>query len=259
MNYFIIILGIIVVFLIYYVYTIVTAIPTIIKSVDLTQAVANIPSSAITNPYSTNYTIGVWVYVSQFTPQIGRFLMYGDATNNGPNSLFSLRMDTNGNNLYADVLVNKIGGGTTVMPVLLNLTQDSFPIQKWVYVVVSVSYNYIEGYLNGKFMTAVNISNNTSFGVNGVHQVQAPKDPNAGATFYFGGLGSTMDDGITVRTNGCPVMLTQLSRWETPLTAGDIYNNYLKGNGQKTSIWGPSYHMNINVTQDNSSYVLPIF
>jgi len=54
-------------------------------------------------------------------------------------------------------------------------------------------------------------------------------------------------------------MLTQLSRWESPLTAGDIYNNYLKGNGQKTSIWGPSYHMNINVTQDNSSYVLPIF
>ena len=259
MNYIIIILVIIIVFLIYYVYTIVTAVPTIIKSVDLTQAVANIPSSAISNPYSTNYTIGVWVYVSQFTPQIGRFLMYGDAANNASKSMFSLRMDTTGNNLYADVLVNKIGGGTTIMPVLLNLTQGSFPIQKWVYVVVSVSYNYIEAYLNGKFMTAVNINNNTSFGVNGIRQVQAPKDPNAGATFYFGGLGSTMDDGKTTRTNGCPIILTQLSRWDSPLTAGDIYNNYLKGNGQQTSIWGPSYHMNINVTQDNNSYVLPVF
>jgi hypothetical protein len=258
MNYFIIILGIIVVFLIYYVYKIVTAVPTIAKTVDLTQAVANIPSSAITDPYSTNYTVGVWVYVSQFTPQIGRFLMFGDAENNGTNSLFSLRMDANGNNLYADVLVNKEGGGKTVLPVLLSLTKDSFPIQKWVYVVVSVSYNYIEGYLNGKFMTAVNISNNTSLGVNGIYQATAPKDLNAGATFYFGGQGSNTDD-ASVRTTGSPVILSQLSRWNTPLSAGDIYNIYLKGNGQQSSIWGPTYHMNINIQQDKNTFVLPVF
>jgi hypothetical protein len=108
MNYFVIILGIIVVFLIFYVYTIVTAVPVIVKSVDLTQPVANIPPSSITNPYSVNYSVAVWVYVDQFTPEIGRFLMFGDAAHNGANSLFSLRMDTRGNNLYADVLVNQI-------------------------------------------------------------------------------------------------------------------------------------------------------
>jgi len=259
MNYFIIILGIIVVFLIYYVYTVVTAVPVIVKSVDLTQPVAKIPSSSITNPYSTNYTVGVWVYVQNFTPQIGRFLMYGDANYNGPNSLFSLRMDTNGNNLYADVLVNKIGGGTTVLPVLLNLTNDSFPIQKWVYVVVCASYNYIEGYLNGKFMTAVNISNNTSYGVNGTYMAQAPKDPNAGATFSFGGQGTTMDDGITVRQSGSPVVLSQLSRWDSPLTAGDIYNTYMKGNGQQSSIWGQGYNMNILIKNGKNVHDISVF
>ena len=114
--------------------------------------------------------------------------MFGDATHNGANSLFSLRMDTRGNNLYADVLVNQIGGGSTIMPVLLNLTNDSFPIQKWVYVVVVSSYNYIEGYLNGKFMTAVNISNNTSYGVNGIYYdfnpgTIKPADANSGINY----------------------------------------------------------------------------
>jgi hypothetical protein len=258
MNYFVIILGIIVVFLIFYVYTIVTAVPVIVKSVDLTQPVANIPPSSITNPYSVNYTVGVWVYVDQFTPEIGRFLMFGDATHNGANSLFSLRMDTRGNNLYADVLVNQIGGGSTIMPVLLNLTNDSFPIQKWVYVVVVSSYNYIEGYLNGKFMTAVNISNNTSYGVNGIYQAQAPKDVNASATFYFGGQGSVTDNNST-RLNGSPVVLSQLSRWDSPLTAGDVYNNYMKGNGQQSSIWGQSYNMDVVIRQGKNKNVLSVF
>jgi hypothetical protein len=259
MNYFIIVLAIIIIFLIYYIYSILNSVPVIIKSVDLTQSIPNIPSSSISNAYSTNYTIGVWVYVANFTPQIGRFLMYGDTLYNGPNSLFSLRMDTNGNNLYADILVNKIGGGQTVLPVMLNSTNSSFPIQKWVYVCVCSSYNYIEGYLNGKFTTAVNISNNTSYGVNGIFQAQAPNDVNAGATFYFGGQGTTMDDGITIRQNGSPVVLSQLSRWDTPLTAGDIYNNYMKGNGQESGILGEGYNMDIVISQGKNKYGLSVF
>lgn len=258
MNYFIIILGIIVALIIYYVYTIVTAIPTIIKSVDLTKKVENVPSTSITDPYSINYTIGVWVYVSQYSSQIGRFLMFGDKNREEP--LFSLRMDTNGNNLYADILVNKRGtiGETKILPVLLNSAQDSFPIQKWVYVVVTATYNYVEAYLNGKFITAVNISNNSSSDVNGIYQATPPKDPNAGATFTFGGVGSNIGGGKT-RDLGCPIILSQLSRWNEPLTAGDVYNNYLKGNGEESSLWGPSYHMDINVTQDKNSYVLSVF
>ena len=264
MNTLIIILGIVLVIMIYYVYSIVAAVPTVIKTVDLNQTPPTISPTSISDPYSINYTIGVWVYVSQFTPQIGRFMMYGDKTYYGPQSLFSLRMDANKNYLYADVLVNKMGPGgsttqtPTILPVLLNVTQDAFPLQKWVYIVVSVSYNFVEAYLNGKFITAVNIHNNSSFGVNGIFQAPAPKDPNSGATFTFGGLGSTMDDG-SIRQSGCPVLLSQVSRWNSPLTSGDIYNIYLKGNGQKESIFGPAYNMSLNVTQGKKSYVLPIF
>jgi hypothetical protein len=124
--------------------------------------------------------------------------------------------------------------------------------------VVSVSSNFVEAYINGKFVTAVNINNNTTYGINGVYQALAPKDPNSGATFAFGGQGSTMDDG-TIRQSGCQVVLSQLSRWDTPLSSGDVYNNYLKGNGESTSIWGPSYHLNISLSQNQNTYTLPVF
>ena len=264
MNILIIILGIIIVFMVYYIYTILTAVPKIIKKMDLSQTVEVVSPTKINDPYSANYTIGVWVYINQYTPTIERFLMYGDKTYFGSQSLFSLRMDTQKNDLYADILVNKMPepGSTTmtptIMPILLNLTQDAFPIQKWVYVVVSVSYNFVETFLNGKFISAVNIHNNTSYKVNGIFQAPTPKDPNAGATFTFGGPGSTMDNG-TVRKDGCPVLLSQLSRWNSPLTSGDIYNNYMKGNGEESSAFGPSYHLNVHLSQDKNSYVLPVF
>ena len=264
MNTVIIVLGIVVILLAYYIYTILTATPVIIKNINLTESAPAIPSSKISDPYSVNYTIGVWVYINNFSPQIERFLMFGDNNYKGAQSLFSLRMDTQSNNLYADILVNKMTKPPasvptpTILPVLINITPDAFPIQKWVYVAVSVSYNFVEAYINGKFMTAVNIHNNSSYGINGVFQAQAPKDTNSAATFSFGAKGTTMDSGST-RENGSPVMLSQLTRWNTPQAAGDIYNEYMKGNGQQGSMFGPSYHLDINLTQDKSVYTLPVF
>ena len=34
----------------------------------------------------------------------------------------------------------------------------------------------------------------------------------------------------------------------------------MKGNGmERNSIWGPSYHMDINVKRGSNNYVLPVF
>lgn len=264
MNTVIIILGIVVVLLSYYIYTILTSTPVVVKNLDLTETVEPIPPSKISDPYSINYTVGVWIYINNFSPKIDRFLMFGDNTYKGAQSLFSLRMDTQSNKLYADILANKITNTPGVNPqpqilsVLINITPDAFPIQRWVYVAVSVSYNFVEAYINGKFMTAVNIQNNTSKGVNGVFYVEAPTDKNASATFSFGGKGSKMDNGST-RENGCPVLLSNLTRWNTPQSAGDIYNEYMKGNGQQGSIFGPTYGLDINLKQDKDVYTLSVF
>lgn len=251
MNFLIIVLAIVIILLAYYIYTVLSAVPVVGKNLDLTLAVPSVKPSSIKNPYSVNYTIGVWVYIFNFNEQIDRFLMYGDKTYNEKNCLFSLRMDPIYARMYCDVLVKKSDGGTTVQSISLTPANDTFPIQKWVYVTVSVS-KFIECYLNGQFISATQVSDA------GVFPAPAPVDPEAGATFSFGGKGTKTDNGIT-RTNGASLSLTGLSRWDEPLSAGDVYNNYTKGNGYEKSPFGPAYHMNVNVSQGSNNYKFNIF
>jgi len=253
MNILIIVLGIIVILLTYYIYTIVSAPPSIANNIDLTNPPPVIKSSSITNPYSTNFAFGVWIYIFNFASnnQIERFIMYGDANNSGPNSYWSLRMDTSSPTLYCDILVTS-SASNGYQTQIVKIT-DNFPIQKWVYVVTSVSSGFIECYLNGSVLITQSITPNS------IYPGKPPtSDPNAGATFTFGAQGTAMDNG-TLRQNGSPMVLNMVNRWDHPLSAGEVYNNYNKGNGQSTNIWGPAYHMNLNLAQGTNNYVLPIF
>jgi hypothetical protein len=250
MTYLIIILAIVIVVLIYYIYSVLTRPPRLGNRIDLTKVPVTILPSAIKNPYSINYTISTWVYIHNF-PQnnnIERFIMYGDAEHSGPNSMWSLRMDLNTPTLFCDILANNEDSGNYVESIKLT---DNFPIQKWVYITTVVSFGYIECYLNGAFVLAQSLDT-------GVYQVNPPSNPDKWATFTFGALGTTMDNGRS-RENGCPVVLNLVSRWDYRLSAGDVYNNYNKGNGEPINMFGPAYKMNINLERGNDKYVLPVF
>jgi hypothetical protein len=256
MNYLIIILAIIVLLLVYYIYTVVTATPVVGTNIDLTQPPVVIKSSTITNPYSANYTVGVWVYIYNFTQdsQIDRFLTYGKPNTN----MFSLRMDKAKPLLYCDVLVNTPSNGIgsySVQTIPLSSENESFPIQKWTYVVVSVSNTFIECYLNGHFVSATKVNDKGLY----VIQPVANEDIESGPTFRFGAKGTKDNSTSPTRSNGCPVVLTGLSRWDSPMSAGDVYNNYMKGNGNSSSIWGSAYHMDINLKQAKNNYTLTVF
>jgi hypothetical protein len=266
MDYLIIILAIIVILLVYYIYTTVTAPPVVGTNIDLTQLPVVIKSSTITNPYSANYTVGLWVYISNFTQnsQISRFLTYGTSATD---PMFSLHMNSQQPLLYCDVLVNDSTKNPkyTRQSVQLTSENESFPIQKWTYIVVSVSNTFIECYLNGRFVSATKVSPTGLY----VLEPKAGADIESGPTFRFGAKGTKSDiitNGVVttigrgpVRSNGCPIVLTGLSRWDAPMSAGDVYNNYMKGNGNNSSIWGSGYSMDINLKQDKNVYTLPVF
>jgi hypothetical protein len=263
MNYLIIILAIIVILLVYYIYKTVTAAPVVGKNIDLTQPPVVIKSSTITNPYSANYSVGVWVYISNFTQnsKIDSFLTYGTTENK---NMFVLRMDSRKPLLYCDVLVNDSAKKYTPQTVQLSSENESFPIQKWTYVVVSVSNTFIECYLNGRFVSATKVDTNGLY----VLEPKAGADIESGPTFRFGAKGTKGDSIDTlgkvvvgsgpIRTNGCPVVLTGLSRWDSPLSAGDIYNTYMKGNGNNSQLW-ETYHMDINIKQGKNNYNMSVF
>ena len=251
MNTVIIILGIIVILLAYYIYTIVSETPTLANNIDLTKPPPEVKPTAITDPYGINYSIGVWIYISEFPQnnQIERIVSYGFEPFSGYFSLWGLRMDANYPILYCDVLISVPETDEYDLQ-SFNIT-NNFPIQKWVYVTTVISNNFMETYIDGRFVSAGVINTN-------VYSAPPATDPNAGPTFTFGAQGTKMVDG-TERTKGSPIVLTHLSRWNYPLSAGDVYNIYNKGNGQKSSIWGEAYHLNINLAQGNNNYSLPVF
>ena len=250
MNILIIILAIVVLLLVYYIYTVATAVPVVGKNIDLTQPPVVVKSSSITSPYSANYTIGVWIYVSNYTSNnaIGPFLMYGKTTP----SYFFLDMDETTPNLYCNILGSN---GTTQQRVKINNSNDSFPIQTWTYVVVSVSHTFIECYINGRFVSATKVTGGVI-----APSASANEASDAGPSFTFGAKGTsyTKSGSTVTRNNGCPIFLTGLSRWDYPLSAGDIYNNYMKGNGY-SNIWGSPYHMDVSVKKGTDNYVLNVF
>jgi hypothetical protein len=229
-----IILAIIIILLGYYVYTLVNAVPTVASKLDLSTVQLPVSPKLIKNPYSANYTIGVWVYITNYTQNIDQFITYGD-NNAASKTMFSLNMDKPTPRLYCQVLTNN-----GLQKVYLTSETETFPIQKWVYITVSVS-NFIECYLNGQFVNAVQVD------PAGVKAVVAPKDPNAGATFSFS------HDNLPL-----PIVLTGVSRWDTPLSSGDVYNNYSKGNGYEEGIFGPGYKISVNVKHGSDTYNYPV-
>ena len=231
MSTLIVILAIIVILLGYYIYTVMNAVPTVASKLDLSVAQSPVDPKLIKNPYSTNYTIAAWVYITNYTANIGQFLKYGDKRTPS-DVIFALNMDTTRPRLFCQVLTTN-----GIQKVDLTGEMDAFPIQKWVYVVVSVS-NFIECYLNGQFVNAVQINNQGAPAT-----IIAPPDVASGATFSFG---------------KCPIVLTGVSRWDTPLNSGDVYNNYSKGNGYEAGLFGPGYKISLNVKRGTDTYNLPI-
>ena len=234
--------------MLYYVYVIFSAVPRVGNRIDLTKPPVIIKPSAIKNPYSVNYTMSVWVYIHNFSldNKIDRFIMYGDSSNKDAQSLWSLRMDAKSPTLFCDIKTNSPGASKIKS---FTLTQN-FPIQKWVHVVTVVSYGYIECYLNGAFVLTQAIPG-------GVLQPTPPSNPDNSATFSFGALGTTSPTGV--RNEGSPVVLNLVSRYDYRLSAGDVYNNYISGNGEPINLFGPAYKMNINLERGSDKYVLPVF
>lgn len=245
MSYLIIILAIVIIILLYYIYSFITSVPRVANKIDLSKGSPTIDPTQIKNAYSKNYTISMWVYVKNLNAAFPELIKYGTPLT--PNNWWTLDIGSG------------TGSGSTINPTLkcsvktrastsnavasmepITIT-DNFPIQKWVYISTVVTDNYVECYLNGAFVTAKKLN----------HPIDIPVEPTeeaSAATFTF----STSP----VKPQ---ILINLVSRWDYPLSAGDIYNNYLSGNGEPTSYFGPSYTMDINLARGKEKYVLPVF
>jgi hypothetical protein len=241
MNWLIIILAIILIVLVWYIYTIYSSAPTVASNIDLSTTALTITGDQIAGGTSTTYSIGCWIFVKNANGITGKngetnvdiFNYVVDSSAPTKTNLFSLNIDrSSGLTLNAKIAT---GTGTTTQNIVLS---SNLPVQTWVYVTVSVSATYIDSYINGKLVKSTPISN--------IYQPSNyPANNKSGPTFI---------------SNTCPVIITGLSRWNTPLDPQTIWNYYSQGNGNAMQqMLGSNYHLNLVLKKDSKIHDLSIF
>jgi hypothetical protein len=217
MNPVVIVLAIIVIILIYVLYRYFTK-PTALSAKMIRLNVANppIPGTSIPNPTSTRYSYGVWTYINTWTPNQKMLISRGD----GPNAEFSLYLDPSQPILYCVV-----GGQSSIF------VTDNFPIQKWVYIVISVDNQFVDCYLDGKLVKSQKLTTQ-------------PSTNSSTLPITFG--------------QGSDIYVSNVTRWTQPMDPTTAWSNYMDGNGGSNNVLS-SYNLDLTLLKDNvqkSKYTL---
>ena len=265
MNWLIIILGVILVFLLYQLYLIYISAPVSASNIFLGKEQPSVPISSINNGNKATYTIGFWIYVNTYTPDIGEFIRFGneksgsdlknslnktslykvisiDNNNNIPNNVCTFSIDPKTPTLYANITTSKNGSNYTIesIPITTNL-----PIQTWVYVLLSVSTNagyYADGYINGKLIVSQELKNQ-------------PANPGANSGTGAGSYKNTFNFGPLSDT-----YLTKISWIGHPIDPQTAWAYYNQGNGNPQGIGSSnSYHLEVEFTNNGNVNEWKIF
>jgi len=233
MNWIIIILAVILVIILWYVYTIYNSTPTVASNIDLSTTQLAITGDQIKGGTSATYAIGCWLYVKNMpSAPVDIFNYVVDSAVTSKQNIFALKLGT------TPTLTTTVATGTSTDKPTSVVITSNLPIQTWVHVVVSVSSTYIDTYLNGKLVQSTPFNNpftSTSY----------PVDNKNGPTFV---------------SNTCPVIITGLSRWNAPLDPQTVWSYYAQGNGNAMQqMLGSDYHLNVVFKKDADAHDWKIF
>jgi len=216
MDYTVIVLGIIIVFLVYYLYVnYIGAVKTMAKSADLNSVQPTITN--IDKPANLNYSYGVWLYVNSWNNSSTKTIF--GRTNN-----IRLYLEQNTPTLKCDITTTSNQNETIIIT-------DNYPLQKWVYIIVSVDGRIVDCYINGKLVKSQKLSNDTA----------QPSDAVA-SPIVMGNFDAT---------------LANLTRTITPMDPQTAWNNYNNGNGMSGSgglFSMGSYGANLSLIKDSIQF-----
>ena len=193
------------------------------------------PPIVITNsPTSVRYSIGDWIYVNSWNNASAKPLV-------GLTGIFQLYLDSTSPTLYVDMIES--GSSGTGPEAQKFIITNNFPLQKWVYVHLSVDSQNIDMYIDGKMVKSV--------------QMTKVAQSNTTVTSYFGHnipgsmaqFGGKYFNGTYV---GSDIMMSDFRRWTAPLSPVEVWTQYSNGNTGGGSMMKSSYGMNVGLTKDNA-------
>ena len=185
MNYTFVVLGVILVVVLYILYKVFTEKKTELAT--YRKLGGTVSFSDLKNPGSGSYYISIWLYVPN--------KLAADTKIYEINRGLTLTLK-NDNSLT----VSK--GGVSSEPFTIT---DSFPLQRWTCVIVSVGGGVIDAYLDGKMVKSVK---------------DVPSNPSASSTLTEGALG-----------NGDIIYIAKFERIPKVIDAQTAYEIYMAGNG----------------------------
>ena len=197
-------------------------------NLNVTKAPDPILAEKLTNPSSTRYSYGIWIYVNSWdnTKTKTIFSRYNDIVlylDKQSTILSCLISPTKTGSDTTDALIPDATAASAVTGTTLTIT-NNFPIQKWVFVTIVIDNQIVDMYIDGKLVKSATIP-----------QVA----PNAKTNIYYGFNYDTV--------------ISNFQRWTYPLDPQSVYNYYVNG---ASSIGGGSatggYHATVTITKNNN-------
>jgi Concanavalin A-like lectin/glucanases superfamily len=219
-----IILGIIIVVLIYVLYKyFTTSTATLGSLVDLSKTNSGTPFTKkedLKDPTTTRYSYGLWLYIDTWDTTSDKTIFYRKSSA-VPTPLYDIKLylDTSSPTLRCSFYTTTTDSSKTETIIITT----NFPIQKWVYITVSVDNNIIDCYIDGKLVTSQQLKGNL--------QSQTNSD------IYVGNFNAH---------------LAKFQRTNAPTDPQTVWSNYSAGNGGNSlKKMFSSYGVDVSFKKDN--------
>ena len=216
MNYVIVLLGVLLLVVIFYMIysSYFSTASKLSGEIYLMSQPDEIKAVKLNKPDATRYSYGIWLFVNTWPP--------GFTT--GKRTIFYREKDVH---LYLDA-----NGGLKVKikpTALANdgyLLTNNFPIQKWVFIALSIDNTILDVYLDGKLIKSIAI------------------DQVAPGT----------DEPITFEASGMDAYISNFERITTPIDPQTVWNMYMRGSGSTTtaSKMVGNYNLNLTLLKDGA-------
>ena len=139
-----IILGIVIVILVFILYKYFQSTATTVKSSMTDLKIQQPVITNISSPTNNQYAYGIWLYVNNWDQGTTKVIF----SVQGSLNVYLLQ---NQPSLCVDV---KMSDNTTSSTIITN----NFPLQKWVYIIVSLDNQFLDVYLDGKLIKSAKLS-----------------------------------------------------------------------------------------------------
>jgi hypothetical protein len=215
MNVAVLVLAIILIVALYFLYKMYADKSSLVEKVDLKLSSPSIDYSTLPSPRTSRYSYGVWIFVNSWS-SLEEKNIFSRPSKSGKYDV-RLFLDKESPRLKCDILTE----GDVKETITLT---DNFPVQKWVFVIMSVDNQIVDMYLDGKLVVSKKLA-------------KMPVISESNITLGNSTASASMD-----------IILSKFSRWTSPMDPTSAWSKYMDGNGISSAL--PSYGMKLTVMKD---------